>query len=129
MAKILVIDDEDRLRRMMRRILAAAGHDVIEAGNGAEGLKQFAAVNPDIVITDILMPEKEGIETIKDLRRANGAVWIIAISGGGSSQNMMFLDFAKALGADTALAKPFRAEELIAAVDRRPDAAPVRAAG
>jgi len=130
MAKILVIDDEDRLRRMIRRVLAGAGHEVIEAGNGDEGLRQFAIEKPDTVVTDILMPQKEGIETIKDLRRMNAAVWIVAISGGGSSHNMMFLDFAKSLGADAALAKPFRADELLAAVERRPGVKPpARAAG
>jgi DNA-binding response OmpR family regulator len=62
------------------------------------------------------MPEKDGIETIKELRRIAPTVWIIAISGGGSARDMVFLDFAKALGADFALAKPLRADELIAAV-------------
>jgi len=127
MAKILVIDDEDRLRRMVRRILVGAGHEVIEAADGDEGVLRFTAENPEIVISDILMPQKEGIETIKELRRMSATVWIVVMSGGGTSHNMMFLDFAKALGADTALAKPFRAEALLAAVERPVTA--TRAAG
>jgi DNA-binding response OmpR family regulator len=129
MAKILVIDDEDRLRRMVRRILVGAGHDVIEAADGGEGMQRFASENPDVVISDILMPQKEGIETIKELRRQSATVWIVAMSGGGTSHNMMFLDFAKALGADAALAKPFRAEALLAAVARTGAAGRTRAAG
>jgi DNA-binding response OmpR family regulator len=116
MARILVIDDEDRMRRLVSRILTKAGHVVIEAKNGREGVVQFDAHRPAVVISDILMPEQEGIETIKELRRKAPAVWIIAMSGGGTSHNMKFLEFAKALGADSALAKPFRADELIEAV-------------
>ena len=129
MAKILVIDDEDRLRRMVRRILVGAGHEVIEAADGEAGLRRFAEENPEIVVSDILMPQKEGIETITELRRMNATVWIVAMSGGGTSHNLMFLDFAKALGADAALAKPFRAEALLAAVEHPGAAARTRAAG
>jgi DNA-binding response OmpR family regulator len=116
MARILLIDDERAMRAMVRRILESVEHEVIEAADGQEGLTQFTIHRPHVVITDILMPKKEGIETIKELRRIAPTVWIIAISGGGAAHDMLFLNFAKALGADFALAKPFRAEELIAAV-------------
>jgi DNA-binding response OmpR family regulator len=116
MALVLVIDDEPQMRRMIRRILSAAEHDAIEASNGREGLAMFQKYRPDIVVTDILMPEKEGIETILEIRRATAATGIIAISGGGVSDNLMFLDIAKKFGADAVLAKPFRAQELIDAV-------------
>jgi two-component system chemotaxis response regulator CheY len=119
MATILLIDDEPPIRRLARRILVSAGHEVIEAANGRDGLRQFAAHRPQIVVTDIFMPEKGGIETIKDLRRLAPSVWIVAISGGGAARNMTFLDGVKALGADYALAKPFRGDELIAAVEAR----------
>jgi len=119
MAAILVIDDNAQMRLMIRRILAVAGHAVVEAADGDEGIEQFRARPFDIVISDILMPRKEGIETIRELRSFAPTVWIVATSGGGANRNMMFLDFAKALGADMALPKPFRAEELIAAIEAR----------
>jgi DNA-binding response OmpR family regulator len=119
MAAILVIDDNAQLRLLMRRILAGAGHAVVEAADGDQGLAQFRVQPFEIVVSDILMPNKEGIETIKELRALAPTLWIVATSGGGPNGNMMFLDFAKALGADMALPKPFRADELIAAIDAR----------
>ena len=118
MAKILVIDDDSRMRRLVARILERENHEVIEAANGKKGIDQFAAHRPDIVITDLLMPEQEGIETIRELRRVAPSLRIVAMSGGGGAtgNDMMFLGMAKALGADAVLAKPFRADELIRAV-------------
>ena len=116
MAKVLVIDDDAAVRRMARRILAADGHEVIEAADGRDGILRFAAERPEIVVTDIIMPGKEGIETIKELRLAAPALWIVAMSGGGVTQTLKYLDFAKTFGADRTLAKPFRADELLAAV-------------
>jgi DNA-binding response OmpR family regulator len=117
MAKILVIDDELQMRRLIGRILASAGHEVIEAADGNHGLKQFIAHRPNVVVTDIFMPDKEGIETIKELRRIAPTVRIVAISGGGAAHDTVFLEYAKALGADFALVKPFRADALTAAVE------------
>ncbi len=119
MAAILVIDDNTQMRQMMSRILAAAGHTVAQATDGDDGVRQFRERPADVVVSDILMPQKEGIETIKELRALDPTLWIVATSGGGATGNMMFLDFAKALGADVAVAKPFRAEQLLAAVDAR----------
>ena len=116
MAKILVIDDDSRMRRLVARILERENHEVIEAVDGKKGIDQFAAHRPDIVITDLLMPEQEGIETIRELRRVAPSLRIVAMSGGGGTNDMMFLGMAKALGADAVLAKPFRADELIRAV-------------
>src|SRR5271155_3662471 len=117
MARILIIDDDPQLRRLLARILQSVGHDVNEASNGSDGLARFAEAPPALVITDILMPEKEGIETIRELRRLAPAVPIIAMSGGGASQkSMKFLDMAAKLGATVALAKPFRAPQLIETV-------------
>jgi DNA-binding response OmpR family regulator len=117
MALILVIDDDDALRRVIQRTLRAKHHRVIEAANGVEGMRLVDEQKPDAVITDILMPQKEGIETIREIRERAPGVKIIAISGGGTSHNLMFLDVARAFGADAALAKPFRPNELTAAVD------------
>jgi DNA-binding response OmpR family regulator len=113
MAKILVIDDDALLRRTVVRVLTRGQHQVIEAANGNQGLDQFALHRPEIVITDLLMPEKEGIETIRELRRLAPTVRIVAMSGGGTDNDSIFLGMAMSLGADAVLAKPFRADELL----------------
>ena len=116
MAKILVIDDDSRIRRLVAQILVRENHHVIEAADGKKGIDQFAAHRPDVVVTDLLMPVQEGIETIRELRRIAPSLRIVAMSGGGTDHNLMFLGMAKALGADAVLAKPFRADELIRAI-------------
>jgi DNA-binding response OmpR family regulator len=118
LAKVLVIDDDPLMLRLVERVLVVAGHQVFSAKDGFQGSKMFRAHRPDIVITDILMPEQEGIETIRNLRREEPALAIIAMSGGGAAQNMTFLDYAAELGADATLAKPFRPAELIQAVNK-----------
>jgi CheY-like chemotaxis protein len=116
MARILIIDDEPNMRAMLRRMLHQAGHQVSEAGNGAEGIDSYERDSPDLVITDILMPKKEGIETIIELHRADPDLPIIAISGGGRSGGTNFLSSAEKLGARHALWKPFRGNQLLSAV-------------
>jgi len=120
-AKILIIDDDPSMRRTVSRILARAGHEVIEAPDGLEGVELFRRNHPDIVVTDIVMPKKEGIETILELRRENPLTLILAISGGatllGGSAPLDYLDLAKGLGADAVLAKPFRAPDLLQEID------------
>jgi len=123
--KILVIDDDDRFRRLAAKILTAEGHEVSEASDGVEGMKVFQQQKPGLVITDIIMPNQEGIETILELRRENPAIRIIAMSGSpGPSGNASFLKMAQQLGADEILAKPFRPQDLRAVV-RRLDNQPV----
>ncbi len=116
MARILIIDDEPNLRSMLRRMLHQAGHQVSEASNGAEGIKLYKQDQPDLIITDILMPEKEGIETILALHRSDPDLPIIAISGGGRSGGADFLCIAEKLGARHTLSKPFRGDQLLGAV-------------
>jgi CheY-like chemotaxis protein len=94
MARILVIDDEDELRSMLRQMLEHAGHEVLEAINGAMGIEIYERDMPELIITDIIMPEKEGVETIIALRRADPALPIIAISGGGRLDATDFLTMA-----------------------------------
>ncbi len=113
---ILVIDDEQLIRLQIRSALELEGYAVHEAANGSEGLDRIAATRPDVVITDILMPDKEGIETILELRRLYPALKIIAISGGGRTGNKDFLNTAKHLGADRILAKPFGLADLLGLV-------------
>jgi len=118
MATILVIDDDGGMRRLILRVLAPRGHALLEAENGQQGMKLLEEQQPDLIITDILMPRKEGIETIREVLGRSPGTKIIAISGGGGSQNLMFLDMARTFGAHAALAKPFRPDELIETVDR-----------
>ncbi len=117
MAKILVIDDEELARFTLREILEAAGHEVVEAQNGDEGTAT-QRVNPcDIVITDMIMPDKEGLETIVELKGAYPELKIIAISGGGRTRNLDFLKLAGEFGADKIIIKPFSEEELMSGVN------------
>ncbi len=115
--RVLIIDDDELVRATLSRTLMAAGHEVIEAVDGNEGLRKFKGGNIDLVITDILMPEKEGLETIQELRQADGEVKIIAISGGDRLGNRSYLGMAAALGADGVLSKPYRRQELLAKID------------
>lgn len=118
MATILVIDDDSGLRDVMRRALTSAGHVVVQAENGRIGLEAIRRAPPDLVITDLLMPEREGLQVIRELRANGSLLPILAISGGGRTARLDFLDLARELGADETLAKPFRPRELVAAVAR-----------
>jgi len=118
MALILLIDDHLALRQTLRRILQTEGHEVLEAANGRAGMALFERHNPALVITDILMPDQDGIATILDLRRRCAGAKIIAMSGGGEAATQtLYLDAARKLGADEIVRKPFRAEEIVALVD------------
>ena len=117
MAKILIIDDNDDLRTVVADILVAAGHEVVEAADGVQGIELQRNSPAILVITDILMPEKEGIETIRDLAREFPALRIIAMSGAGRSRSSDRLPFiAKELGAHAFLRKPFGSDELLESV-------------
>jgi CheY-like chemotaxis protein len=115
-AKILLIDDEDAVRSHLRQALAGAGHTVIEARDGREGLELFEHVGADLVITDIVMPEKEGIEVLLTLRKVLPPVKIIAMAGGRRESAAAYLHMATLLGAAKVLEKPFAAGVLIAAI-------------
>ncbi len=118
MAKILLIDDEETVRTVTRRILEGAGHRVIEATNGREGVELFRGQPVDLVVTDMIMPVQEGVETVRTLLEESPRVKIIAISGGGRAHFTGFLDVARALGAKHTLEKPYTREQLLAAVDK-----------
>ena len=114
MPRILVIEDEVDIRSLYSRILRSAGHDVSEAPDGKVGLELYRENPADLVITDIIMPEKEGIELIMELRRDFPDVKIIAVSGGGqATPSATCLRLAKGLGAVRTLAKPFNQQELV----------------
>lgn len=118
MSLILVIDDEPPMRRMMQRILGTAGHEVIEAHDGVSGLRLVRSREPAVVITDIVMPGMEGIETILHIRRASPHTRIVAISGAAGWGAPLYLEWAQRLGADDVLVKPFHTAEFLATVDR-----------
>ncbi len=117
MATILVVDDDEGFRSMLRRTLRRVGHDVIEAGEGRTALRTLSGATVDLVITDIIMPEMEGIETIRTLHRTYPDLKIIAMSGGGRMKPDSYLEVAKAFGAFRVLTKPFDNEELFAAIE------------
>ncbi|MDM8554728.1 response regulator [Desulfococcaceae bacterium HSG7] len=112
LAKIMVIDDDPQIRLTLQSILTDIGYDVIEAANGREGVDLLKTEKVDLVITDILMPEKEGIETIMDIHRDFPDIKIIAISGGRTE----YLQSALALGAQRIFIKPIEKEALLEAI-------------
>ena len=116
MARILIIDDDDALRGVIAQNLEFAGHTVLQAADGRQGVDVFHATPVDLVLTDLVMPGKEGVETIIELHRENPGLPIIAMSGGMPRSNM-YLDIAAKLGARRALAKPFTPQDLIKAIN------------
>jgi len=116
MARILLIDDDDLVRRALRHVMVKNGHTVIEAANGKEGLDLFKSAQADLVITDIVMPGKEGTEVLIELRKKTPPVKVIAISGGGRQGTADYLTVAHHLGAAKVLAKPFSGEQLLSAI-------------
>lgn len=125
MACVLVVEDERNLRDIICSILRIAGHEIIEACDGSEISEQLQHRNPDLVLTDILMPEKEGIQTIIELRRHNPNLRIIGMSGGGMEGPDHYLDMAKEFGANRTLRKPFSKEKLLKTIDAVLRATPV----
>lgn len=117
MARILVIDDEEEIRDMLTRILEAAGHETVVAPNGEVGTTMYRENPTDLIITDIIMPGKQGMETIMDLRMEFPQVKIIAMSGGGNRIGpYSYLMLAKQCGAQRVFNKPLRKNELLAAI-------------
>lgn len=116
MSSVLVIDDDPVFCTVVERILAADGYSVTAAGDAQTGISRFGELNPDLVIVDILMPGKEGMATILELREANPDARILAISGGGNFATGDVLRIAELLGADKSLGKPVEPAALLAAV-------------
>ncbi|MBW1811270.1 MAG: response regulator [Deltaproteobacteria bacterium] len=116
MPQIIVIDDDEQVRLWLKLALERAGHEVLDARDGQQGIKLLRNNPADLVITDIVMPEKEGIETIIELRNQFPDLKIIAISGGGRNLPENYLDMAAKLGADRTFTKPIQREELLDAI-------------
>ncbi|MCG5241657.1 response regulator transcription factor [Azospirillum doebereinerae] len=116
MARVLIIDDDDVARMMLLRALTRGGHEATGARDGVEGVALFRESPADLVITDIFMPNQEGLATIMELRRSAPSLKIIAISGGGARASLDVLSVAEALGAQKTLRKPFTPSEVMDAV-------------
>ena len=118
MSRILIIDDDSGLRRALRRTLEAVGHEVVEADSSQRGLESYRASQPDLVLTDVYMPEGDGLEgTIRMLSEFPDAR-VIVMSGGGWARTEAILSDAEKLGAIGTISKPFTIEEVVEAVRR-----------
>ena len=116
MARILLIDDDEQVLDMLYESLTREGYDVLRASNGEQGLRLYRQEPVDLIITDIIMPEKEGIETIIELRQDFPDVKIIAMSGGGRIGTKDYLHLAKIFGVQRTFTKPVAREELLIAI-------------
>ena len=113
---VLLIDDNDQIRALLRRVLEEAGYFVLDAANGREGLRQFRQTPVALVITDLLMPDSDGLEVIMTLRCESPHVKIIVLTGGSGEPNL--LEVAKLLGAHRTMKKPIEMTELLEAVQQ-----------
>ena len=116
MTRILVMDDDALLRGALRVALEAAGYDVMEAADGEVGLRLYREHGADLVLVDIFMPERDGLEVIRELRAERPQLKILAISGGGQRARVEILKAATALGASRTLRKPFEPRNLLTAI-------------
>ena len=116
--RILIVDDDAMLRRLLTKAFTEIGYEVAVAGDGSEAVQVFRDFHPDVVLMDIIMPEREGIETTMELRLLDAEVPIIAMSGGGRVGPGEFLALAEALGATTSVTKPFTISQIRDVVDR-----------
>lgn len=113
MARVLLIEDDPRLLGLMRDAFQKSGFETYVAENGKVGVEQFHALQPDLVVTDIVMPEREGMSVIMEVKKGLFDTGLIAISGGGERGRMAYLRWARELGADLVLQKPFRMSMLL----------------
>lgn len=118
MARILLADDDQIVAQILKGALEDSGHQVVAVNSGRDLQTLVDSHSIDIVIADIIMPDVDGFEAIMSVRRAFPDISIVAITGGGMTQRMEFLDHAQKLGADLALAKPFELQALLDAVNR-----------
>ena len=113
---ILIIEDNSYFRGMLRKMFEREGYEVLEAVDGIEGIRRYREKQPDVTITDLIMPNKEGIETIRELMAEFPEVKVIAISGGGLNEPEPYLHIAEKLGVKHTFIKPIETRELLAAV-------------
>lgn len=123
MARVLLVEDEGLLRETLSMALQDAGHMVTACATGAAAMATLEKAQFDVLVTDILMPETDGLELIRRLRKSGSDLRIIAMSGGGRTRNMDMLGYAKSFGADAALVKPFLPRDLLDAITAPPSQA------
>ena len=117
MPVILIIEDDRDLREMLRSALLRKDYTVLEADNGKEALINFKPGVTDLVVTDLLMPEEDGLKVIMQMREMKPGIKVIAISGGGKAGPGSYLDMAKTLGADSVFPKPFSVNDLVSRIE------------
>lgn len=118
MKSILVIDDDPLVGKTVQKMLSVDSWDVRLASSGRDALEQISKQAPDLVVTDIIMPDMEGLEIIVTLQKSNPQIRIVAVSGSGRLNEVDYLEYAEKLGAYATLTKPFRREELLSIVRR-----------
>lgn len=117
MPVIMIIEDDRDLREMLRTALLRKEYTVLEAKNGREALLNFKPGVTDLVITDLLMPEEDGLKVIMQMRELKPGIRVIAISGGGKAGPGNYLDMARTLGADSVFSKPFSVNDLVTRIE------------
>jgi DNA-binding response OmpR family regulator len=117
MIGVLIVEDDQELREMLKTALVRRKFRVLEADNGREAIAHFKPALTDLVITDLIMPEEDGLKVIIKLREVKPSLKVIAISGGGKAGPGNYLSLAKALGADAVYSKPFSVSELIIKIE------------
>lgn len=118
MSKILIIDDDETIRSVFNRFLTGKGYEVVVAADGRQGLRSLEEQPVDLVITDIMMPETDGLEVVMAIRGKEFDIPVIAISGGMHAMPMDFLPMAKKFGAREVLYKPVELDDLLSAVEK-----------
>lgn len=121
MTRILIIDDDDFLRQSYATALKQQHYDVVELNSGCKAIQTIISDSPDIVLTDILMPDCDGIEVISRIRKHDDSIKVIAMSGGGRIDSNFYLDMAKALGVVAVFEKPFSLKKLLEAIESLTD--------
>jgi CheY-like chemotaxis protein len=116
-SRILLVDDDDAIRELLELVLQRKGLQVVKACDGREALSLYKKQEFDLVVTDLIMPDKEGIETILEIRAMKRPIRILAISGGGRVDQSMHLNLARSVGADRVLAKPFLPKDFLEVVE------------
>jgi len=117
MPGILIVEDDKSIREMLKLSLLRNNYTVIEAENGKDAIVHFKPLLTDLVVTDLIMPEEDGLKVIIKLKELKPSIKIIAISGGGKAGPASYLNLAKALGADAIYTKPFSINDLVAKIE------------
>lgn len=118
MPGVLIVEDDNELREMLKMSLLRRNFTVLEAENGKAAITHFKPLLTDLVVTDLIMPEEDGLKVVIKLRELKPSIKIIAISGGGKVGPGSYLNMAKALGADAIYSKPFSINDLIAKIEQ-----------